>query len=504
MVVSAGLLLVACSAGTGSGSTGPARPLTLRGAEAHYGVRLAPSSSVAFQPDVVVVGGGADSVRSVSSDGLVWTIDAKAAHADEIATGKVIAITNLGAGRVLAVERDGDAERVAIGPIALTDLVKSGTLATDGPIALKGFQAVSTPDRPGLATDIEHGDSTANGSTGSGSGSGTATTEPAAVGRTPSRVVPAALSTGDVPAGLVIPARRTGTFPPPAKDIPPSQVADWHINSICCTAIGIHVSYAKDGAHVQGTAELNFQKPSLDFGVRIGGGHIVNARVQLSGAAGLRFGIAASVESSAANFHGGRIQLPVDIDIPLLVAGIPMTVGIQQIFSVSLGLGGKAELDTSGEYRLSGALGFHLVDGKPGVDLPKLTTTKSALRNVHSLAVAPSALTFAYAVKVSIGIGPPGFNAGLWYQVAASLGLATSGSQIDQLQGTSLVTCKTVSLGLQGRYGVGYTIPQLVADAINLFLKAVFRHPPAPVLPTGGPAWGPTTLFSQSTPPCSK
>jgi hypothetical protein len=108
----------------------------LHGAEAHYGARLAPSSSVTFQPDVVVVGGGADSVRSVSSDGLVWTIDAQAAHADEIATGKVIAITNLGAGRVLAVERDGDAERVAIGPIALTDLVKSGTLATDGPIAL--------------------------------------------------------------------------------------------------------------------------------------------------------------------------------------------------------------------------------------------------------------------------------------------------------------------------------------------------------------------------------
>ena len=136
--------------------------------------------------------------------------------------------------------------------------------------------------------------------------------------------------------------------------------------------------------------------------------------------------------------------------------------------------------------------------------MPTLTTRKSALDAVQSIAVAPSALTFSYAVKVSIGVGPPGLSAGIWYQVTASLGLATSGSQIDQLQGTSLVTCKTVSLSVLGKYGVGYQIPSLVADAINFFLKTVLKNPQTPVTPTGGPSWGPTTLYAKQTPPCSK
>ena len=193
----------------------------------------------------------------------------------------------------------------------------------------------------------------------------------------------------------------------------------------------------------------------------------------------------------------------LELDIPLSVAGLPVTLSIHQLFNVGLGLSGRAELATSGEYALGGTLGFALVDGAVSVLKPTLSTTKSALDNVQSIAVAPQGLTFSYAVRLGIGIGPPGLNAGLWYQVAAALGLATSGAQIDQLQGTSLVTCKTISLSLQGRYGVGYQIPKLVADAVNLFLR-VFFPKARPLAPVGGPSWGPSILFNKSTPPCSK
>ena len=493
-------LVAACGGGSDPSTHDPAQrvevrgPAVLEGAELRFGASAARNDAFNYQPDVVFLGGGARSIKAASSDGLVWTIDGNAPHADEVRVGKVLLATSFAAGRVLAVRDVGADKEVALGPVALTDVVRDGSFGTDEPIPLTGFSVYSTPDQPGLQT----------------------ATEPDAAGPAPEESTtsapeaqPSAASSPAAPVLLpavelrATPALRNGPFPPPASEVPASDVGKWHVQSSCCTHAQVHVSYDSGGARVQGTASIGFRNPGIAFGIQIGGGHLVTASATLSGAAELGFGIAAAVESSAADFHGGRVQLPVDIDIPIPIAGLPLTISLRQIFAVSLGLSGRAELDTSGEYALTGNLGFSLVDGRVSVLKPRLQTTKSALDNVHSLSVAPQGLTFSYAVRLGIGIGPPGLSAGIWYQVAAALGLATSGAQLDPLQGTSLVTCKTVSLSLQGRYGVGYRIPSLVADAVNLFLGAFF--PKAKKLePEGGPAWGPSILFNKSTPPCSK
>ncbi|HEY4376555.1 MAG TPA: hypothetical protein VGM93_05330 [Acidimicrobiales bacterium] len=537
----AGALLLAACATTGGGSsslTGGshsatiAAPAKLSGSQLRYGASATKSTAFVYQPDVVVLAGGAESIKAASSDGLIWTIDGGAANAAQIQPGKVLLATSFAAGRVLAVKQVGSDEQVALGPVALTDVIRDGTFSSAQPLALTGFQAYSTPDQPGLETATEPdatdpGSGAGSGSGGSGSGSGgsgsgagstgsdsTTTTLPTAHLRahvagsaaTPSFVPfedPGGSSVGAAFPSSAAPTSPAVGFPPPAAQIPPSQVGAWHVQSACCTAASIHVRYDQGGARVVGTATIGFDKPSLSFRVSIGGGHLISASAEIHGGATLGFGISAAVQSSAADFHGGRIGLPVDLDIPVPVAGLPVTIGLHQYFSVSLGLSGRAALSTSGEYALRGNLGFSVVDGRPSVDTPSLTTTKSALDSIQSLAVAPQALTFSYALRVSIGIGPPGLNAGIWYQIAAALGLATSGSQLDPLQGTSLVTCKTVSLSIQGRYGVGYTIPKLVVSAINLFLHA-FAPKARPVAATGGPSWGPTILFQKSTPPCTK
>jgi hypothetical protein len=261
----------------------------------------------------------------------------------------------------------------------------------------------------------------------------------------------------------------------------------------------VHIAYDKNGARVQADANLNFDSPSVTFDLSISAGQLLNASVQVHGAASLSFAIEAAVKATSSDFHGGRIEVPVDLAFPVPIGNVPVTIGVQQIFSISLGLGGEASMGTKGEYALSGALGFTLKNGTITADTPSLTTTKSALDSMHTLSVAPSALTFAYAVKVSVGVGPPMLSAGIWYQVSAGLGIASSGAP-----GVSLVGCKTVSLSLSGRYGVGYKIPELVASALNLFLSTVMKKPPAAIPPVGGKEWGPTSFFDQSTPPCSK
>ncbi len=477
-------LLASCSSGSSSGRAEVGAVQHLSGNQLRYGASPVQHGPITYQPDVVFLGGGADSVHAVSADGLLWTIDGRAARAAGVVPGKILFATSLGAGRVLGVDQVGSDERVALGPVALTDIIEKGSFATTAPVALHGFHAYATPSQPGLETATDPAGGTR--ATTDAAGSWTAA---------PIRLV-AATTPPSVPALPPLPA--------PSADVPDSQVGNWNLQSVCCTSIGVHVGYDHGGARVQGTASMGFHQPGVTFSVSIARGHVLDASAQLHGAAELSFGISAAVRASSADFHGGRIQVPVDIAIPIPVAGLPVTVGIQQIFSVSLGLSGEAALSTSGSYALGGSLGFSVHNGVPAVDTPTLTTTKSALDSVQSLAVAPSALTFSYAVKVSIGVGPPGLSVGIWYKVAASLGLVTSGSQIDQLQGTSLVTCKRVTLSVQGTFGVGYRIPSLVASALNLFMRAVMSKPPLPIQPEGGPSWGPSSLFDKSTPPCSK
>lgn len=463
------------------------RAAELSGNEQLYGASPTTDGPIVLQPDVIVLEGGADSIRSVSSDAMVWTIDGNAANAADIEPGDVLLATSFAAGRVLAVDEVGDDRRVALGPVALTDVIEDGSISSGSPIPLEGFQAYSTPDQPGLETETEGEEAETEG------GADTTTT---------SEVVQKFRAAGHRSV-TAAPIQKLPPMPAPSPKPPDGKVGGWSTTSICCTQNGIHVAYDSGGARAQGTAQIKFTAPSITFNLEIKGGKLIDAGVHLNGAAALSFGVSAAVKSSSDSFRSGRIQLPVTISIPIPVAGIPMTIGFQQIFSMNLGLSGAAAISTEGEYALGGSLGFSVHNGVPTAELPTLTTTKSALDNIQSVAVAASGLTFAYAIKTTIGIGVPGLSAGIWYQVSAALGFATSGSQIDPLQGTSLVTCKTVSLSISGRYGVGYQIPDLVARAINAFLGAIFKNP-TPVAPTAGPAWGPTVLYDKSTPPCSK
>jgi len=486
------LLAGACGGGDGSvgggsdgGSATPVAftgaPPMLEGAELRYGASAAPTDDVVLQPDVVVLPDGAEAVVEASSDGMIWTLDGDADGVRDLRQGDVLLATSMAAGRVLAVQEAGDDVRVALGPVALTDIIRDGDLSAEEPVGVEQFQAYATPDQPGLETETE-----GEPEPGDAEGGGVQNL------------------TGARHRALMLPMQpKLPPLPSPSTTPPTGVVGGWRTTPICCTDNGVHVTYGQNGANIQATAGIKFTTPSVTFRLKIGGGKLIDAAAKLNGAASLKFGISAAVENSAASFRGGRVQVPVNIQIPVPIAGIPFTIGFQQIFSINLGLSGKAWLATEGEYALGGSLGFSVRNGKPQVDTPTLTTINSALQNINSLAVAPSGLTFAYALKTSIGVGVPGLNAGIWYQLSAALGFATSGAQLDPIQGTSLVSCKTVSLSVLGRYGVGFTIPKLVAKALNFFLNDVLKVNVTPIPETAGPSWGPTTFFNQSTPPCS-
>ncbi len=451
-------------------------------------------------------------MRSVSSDGLIWTIDGAAAHANELRVGKIMFATSFGAGRVLAIQQSGPNKIVAIGPVALTDIIRDGSFATTKPVGLAGFAAYSTPERPGLITDLPSDNGAASTTTASLRYPNKPTARPRAAASDSVIELPTQHFIAQ-PADVAVPSlpgvpNPDGTsktdplklppLPAPSVKIPDSELGGWSIHPTCCDYIGIHLGYAKNGAKVQGNATLRFERPSVTFSLSIAHGSVLNASAKLNGVAGFTFDLLAAVESSAADFKGGRVEVPVDIAFPVPIGNLPVVIGIQQIFSVSLGLGGEASFSTHGEYAVGGSLGFSIGPHGAHADIPTLQTTKSALDSMRTFAIAPSGLLFAYALKVSIGVGPPIASASIWYKIQTTLGLATSGTA-----GTTLVACKSITLAITGTYGVGYQVPEIVASAINFFLQKVFKrveHFDA----TGGKSWGPDELFERHTPPCSK
>ncbi|MBK5187139.1 MAG: hypothetical protein JJD97_02780 [Gemmatimonadaceae bacterium] len=91
-------------------------------------------------------------MRAMASNGLTWTIDANAPHADEIKVDKILFATGRVMGRILAVEHTPTGLAVTLGPVEITDVIKECDLTSDQPIDLGSALVYTAPDFPGATT----------------------------------------------------------------------------------------------------------------------------------------------------------------------------------------------------------------------------------------------------------------------------------------------------------------------------------------------------------------
>ena len=125
--------------GTGSHRYGPPRRFPgpphqlkrsdLTEAEQKYGIAPVPDDTVTYQPDVIVVGGGAEAIRSQDPNGSRWTIAGDAPHARELEPGKVFFMTGRAVGRVLDVRKAAADLIVTVGPVTLTEIIRKAQTA---------------------------------------------------------------------------------------------------------------------------------------------------------------------------------------------------------------------------------------------------------------------------------------------------------------------------------------------------------------------------------------
>ena len=449
-LVAVALTASACAGMTSrNGGTGSGGQSTDAGTR--YGAAPTADPDVTFQPEVVLVGGGGNAVRSVTSDGLTWRLDAKAAKANELTPGRIMFVTGRGVGRVLDVRHEGDDLLVTVGPVGFTDVVKDGLFASQGPVGISDVTAYEAGDAFWADSDV---------------GESKATDEPPGLRSTP------ALRLAPPPE----PGKRP-TMPAPKKSGTSAlKVGGFDVSAQCCAGgVGVTFTYDSGGVRLAGTVTLLMSKPSAKFALNIKGGTVTQAELQIEGGAGIKVDIAGATNTGAGANVNKLIVPAVDFSVPIgQMLGVPLSATVTQLFGVQTAFSAKdGNIKASGEWGIEGGLGFGYANNSFGVRAPKDLKVKNSITDsISGISVGVNGIILTYQAKFLVGFGQFGFTVGVYFGLTITAGLT-----IGSAAGAPLALCRSAQVGVWASYGIGYRIPAPVADLINFFLEKFNTKP---------------------------
>ena len=457
-------------------------PASLAEAEIRYGKAPTRNSEVVYQPDVVIPAGGAQAVRSVSSNGLTWSIDANAPGASDLAPGKIMFLTGRAVGRVLKLDRSGDDLAVMLGPVELTDVIRQTHLSGTQTIDPSTMRTYSAPDWPGA--DAE--------------------TLSAAPAETPQRrladeyptfasLESPRLGTSDVDAprlasNATVPelAQVPGAVGP-VKELVRKFMT---VNPFLGGGLGANFSipsmnYGNAPARAEGSIMFTMSNPFVSWDINITPAGLETAKLEVHNAAGLtiRFQANSSDQFTPNQNAKGLAFLPMDLSFPL-GGPVPISLVMHQTFWLQTIFSAKTSiLKGTAEYGFEGSLKLecHFSTchaSAPGGFKVRQSLMDSLAANPPSLGVNGIVLT--YEGRVIVGLGAFGFVTGPYIGMAVSVGVTRGSDTSDFIT----MPCRQTDLAVWSKAGVGYAMPQVVAKIINFFLSAASVKP---INAVGGP-----------------
>lgn len=450
---------------------------TLAGNERLFGSSIGTVPGAVYQPDVIVIGGGADSIVGAQDNGFVWTVKGTAPGADKLAVGRIMVATSFATGRVGRVQPVGGDVQVVLTPVSLTDVFKTLHVGSSAPVTLQSPVAYAYDNSPLTSTDGDGG-------------------EDAAPAPADFRVRPVAAAGPIAAAGPVAIPSAIASQPPsvmlPAPTVTPKPVHEgkFDLMPFCCFPDqGVRISYHEPTGRMAAIVGIVMGgQPLVDFHIDIDFGGLQEVVFELHGPKAIEFKFDAATTDASGNYRSPTLRIPLAFTFP--IAGIPLTVTLNQSVHASIQLAGQASFSSEGKYAIDGGLGFAYRNGSFSFDRPHFSSQISSLQQATSLSVGINALSIGYGLHFAIGIGVLGFNGGPFFDLDATLAIDKDGSPPQ----TSLTAgCATAAVAVTGSFGVGYTIPKFVAAAVNKFLSLLNS---SPIATEGGKKWGPYKLWN--------
>lgn len=425
------------------------------------------AAGVTFQPDVVFLEAGPAAIRSGRSDGLTWNLDRHAAGVDRVKPGVVLYATSLVVGRVLQVkEASADEVAVTLAPVELGEVIKDGQIRIDQDIDLDGMGIRSFADAPGLegqldplvVEPIEP-----------------APTEGASRGTHPSiaRLSQVSLASRGRPSGSttsfldVLP-----TMPPPYNQGEMEWKRGEWSGRIARSGGDITMTVVQQGdLQWHGKVVFHFTTPHLDADIGIVDGEVGDGEIQMRGLRQVALGLQAGSYNGLSDNISEKMELPISLDLPVIVGGIAMNVNVSFKFLVQTAFSAKnSTLEAFGAWDTEGPLSYSRETGAVEVVWPTITPNPNILDSLKTISVGTNGVVFATSIRLMLGLGAFSFSAGPYAQLVTSVSLA-GGSSIG-FAGAAM-QCRQATVTVQGSFGAGLAVSDTVAKGLNAYFKYI-------------------------------
>jgi hypothetical protein len=412
---------------------------TLTPNEKKWGVSPTRNDKVTYADGVIIMEHGSDAIRGMASNGMSWTIDANAPHANEIKVDRILFATGRVVGRILGVERKGPDLSVTLGPVEITEVITEANLVSDQQLDPSLMLTYTAPDYPG-ATSRDEADSTAS----------------------------ASLGPVEVPvmfASYHKPFQGLPVVGPGAQLL----LDGYMVAPVALPNLGMTLVHDGPSVKMMATAALDLHSPWVHFELVIHGATIYTALVEMHGAAGFRVRFSAGTEGLSGNLHKDFL-VPIDNAFPIVGLGVPLSVTIRQTLTVTTLFTGKSgTLTADGEYLFTGTFeGGKRNGGEWHASGPSSVTIKTSLVDqLSGTSLAVNGLTFGYGAKIIVGIGAWGFITGPYAGYNTIIGVNKS----SDIPGA--LPCRSGQVATLIRYGVGYQMPESITRVINFFFHAL-------------------------------
>lgn len=432
-----------------------------------FGYAPTADAGVSYQPDVVLIANGPAAIRSVTSDGLVFTMDRRFPGVDDLAVGNVMFAAANAVGRVVELREDSESRVVVLAPVDLTEVVTDLELHLDQAIDLDNLVYQEVPDRPDVAAERNAAASPAASPDASPESSDVVTLPPI-------RLV--AYDPHDLDAAIIA-GSATGALPKPIKSSITVPLGQWTVK--------LYGGGGKMGLTATRSIEGGL-KVNIDLAVNLADdfrvtpdtvvkdGETQRSGFLIHGLKGLDVSVSAGVANASTDNTKVKFEVPVEVNFPLppeVSGGIPANIKLTYSYFVETALvGNNSTLFATGKYGLDGDLGMSNGELKT----PTFSVIQGIVDSISGLTLGPSGIAFGFKVKMMAGIGTPAATVGPYATFTDSMGL-TNGSSL----GAPLARCHGATLDLKAGGGIGISVsPSSILFSLKNLVSKTTKLPP--------------------------